>query len=153
MLFPEIVCERQINAPVESVWKVLTDLDNAPRNLTSITAVERLEGTGYKKGVRWKETRRVFGTSATEEMQVALVSKNKRTVVESDSRGVHYRTEFTVSAADGGTKLVMTFSAEYQDSNRKPGFLTRLTSKGALKLTRSMVQQDLEDIAAAAEAG
>ena len=53
--------ERTIAAPPERVWEIITDLDFAAEVMSAIVKVERLEGEGYEVGVRWRETRRMFG--------------------------------------------------------------------------------------------
>lgn len=63
-----IEVSRNIAAPPSAVWRVLTALDEAPTTLRGVKAVERLDGTGYEVGTRWRETRVMFGQSATEEM-------------------------------------------------------------------------------------
>ncbi|MGW5075187.1 SRPBCC family protein [Rhodococcus sp. NPDC004095] len=64
----EIRLTRQVAATPERVWAVLTDLDAAEATLSGVTRVERVEGAGYDVGTRWRETRRMFGKEATEEM-------------------------------------------------------------------------------------
>ena len=56
-----LTLERSIDAPTDAVWQVLTDLDAAPTVLSGVTKVERLAGSGYTIGTRWRETRTMLG--------------------------------------------------------------------------------------------
>lgn len=153
MATSEIRLSRVINATPRAVWRVLTDIDHAGDTLTGVTRVERLAGTGYEVGTRWRETRRMMGKEATEEMWVSEVESERRTVVEARSAGTAYRTVFELDGRDGRTDLTMTFTARVE--NASP--LTRLTALlfGGLgkRITTKVMTQDLQDIASRAEAG
>ncbi|MFC7448955.1 SRPBCC family protein [Rhodococcus daqingensis] len=148
----EIQLTQHVAAPPAKVWSVLTDLDAAPTTLTGIISVERVSGEGYAVGTRWRETRKMLGKEATEEMWVAEVEPERRTVVRANSRGADYTTSFTLTPSGDGTDLSMTFTADADKSS----FLAKLMMKvlGGLgaKATAKMMTQDLRDIAAAAEA-
>ncbi|MEU0545261.1 SRPBCC family protein [Nocardia sp. NPDC005978] len=144
---------RTINAPVERVWAVLTDLDHAADTLTGVRKVERLAGEGYGVGTRWRETRAMFGKEAAEEMEVAEVSPPNRTVVVANSRGVDYRTEITVEPRGTGSELTFVFSGETQRPSRLRALLERVTMPLAASMTKKMIAADLADIARVAEAG
>ncbi|MGX1811762.1 SRPBCC family protein [Nocardia sp. NPDC055321] len=144
---------RTINAPVERVWAVLTDLDSAADTLTGVRKVERLAGEGYQVGTRWRETRAMFGKEATEDMEVAELSAPNRTVVVANSRGVDYRTEITVEPRGAGSELTFVFSGETQSPSRLRALLERLTMPLAASMTKKMIAADLADIARVAEAG
>ncbi|MFT3662886.1 MAG: SRPBCC family protein [Gordonia sp. (in: high G+C Gram-positive bacteria)] len=83
----EITVTREIAAPVEVIWSVLTDLDAAPTTLTGVTAVERVSGDGYGVGTRWRETRLVLKREAVEEMWVDEIDPPRRTVIRSQNHG------------------------------------------------------------------
>src|SRR5918994_476360 len=104
--------ERLVQAPVERVWDVLTDVAHADQTLSGVTRVELITEGPYRVGTRWRETRRMFGKEATEQMQVTVVETPTRTVIEADSSGIHYVTEFMLagSGADA-TLLAMSFTA------------------------------------------
>ncbi len=59
---------RHVNAPADTVWQVLTDLDNAADTLSGVIRIERLAGEGYAVGTKWRETRKMMGKEATEDM-------------------------------------------------------------------------------------
>ncbi|BDZ61631.1 hypothetical protein Lsed01_01908 [Demequina sediminis] len=143
--------ERTIAAPPERVWEIITDLDFAAEVMSAIVKVERLEGEGYEVGVRWRETRRMFGREESEEMWVDAAEAPRTTTVRAESRGTHYVTDFTLAPVDEGTHVVIDFSAQTPN----PGPAQRLGwlvfGRAGMKATRKALEQDLADIAAAAE--
>ncbi|MEV0687187.1 SRPBCC family protein [Nocardia sp. NPDC050378] len=145
-----ITVRREIEAPVQRVWDVLTDLDNAPANLTGIVQVERVAGDTYAVGTRWRETRKVFGKEATEEMTVAEVEPLQRTVILAESGGMRYRSEFTLAPTPTGTALTMTFGGD-SDATGLRALLEKMMSLVGITITRRMMTADLTDIARAAE--
>ncbi|WP_072691245.1 SRPBCC family protein [Rhodococcus marinonascens] len=146
----EIRFSRVIAAPVGSVWKVLTDLDNAESVLRGVQKIERLDATGYEIGTRWRETRVMFGKSATEEMWVSEIDQKKRTVVKASSNGADYSTVFTLTPAGDGTTLTMQFSAEAANLGTFSKIMMKLLGPLAMKATAKAIQRDLDDIGAAA---
>lgn len=147
----ELRMERHVAAAPESVWQVLTDLDNAAETLTGVTRVEVLTGGPYAEGTRWRETRKMFGKEATEEMRVTQVEAPTRTTVEADSGGVHYVTVFTLTPESGGTRLEMTFTAQQPQGSLAKKLMWAAFGKLGMKATSKVMAQDLDDIARRAE--
>lgn len=144
---------KHVHAPVERVWAVLTDLDNAAGTLSGITAIERVSGEGYAVGTRWRETRTMFGRPHTEEMWVAEVDAPRRTVVKARQGNVEYTTTFTLTASGDGADLVMEFAGATSEGGRLARVLMTVFGGLGLLLTRRMMAKDLDDIAAKAQAG
>jgi len=142
---------RHIDAEPDAVWRVITALDSAPDTLRGVTSVERLDGTGYEVGTRWRETRVMFGRSATEEMRVAEVDPGRRTVVTSESGAARYRTVFDLVPAGSGTDLTIVFSGESGPMGAAASLVMTLSAPLAKRAMRKALQQDLEDITVAAE--
>jgi len=147
----EVRIERDVAAAPQEVWRVLTDLDHAAETLSGVSAVEVLTEGPYAVGTRWRETRKMFGKEATEEMQVTAVEAPARTTVEADSAGVRYVTDFALTPTADGTRLAMTFSARQPN----PSTVQRLTwavfGRLGIKATSKVMARDLEDIARRAE--
>lgn len=152
-----LTLERSIAAPPEAVWRVLADLESAPEILSGVTRVERLAGVGYAIGTRWRETRTVMGREETEEMEVVGIDEGRSTMIAAEARGMAYRTEFTLEptpAGDGaaGTLLRMRFGGSLLSPSWVQRVVAKLTAPLGMAMTRKMMQQDLDDIASAAEA-
>ncbi|MFP4235572.1 MAG: SRPBCC family protein, partial [Nitriliruptoraceae bacterium] len=53
-----IVASREVAAPAERVWEVVTDIEGSAAVLSAVDAIERLDdGVGFGEGTRWRETR------------------------------------------------------------------------------------------------
>lgn len=85
-----------VHATADRVWETLTDLDGATSMLPGLVSIERLGGPEYGVGTRWRETRRMFGTNATEVLEVTAVKPERSTTVHADNRGVIYTTHFSL---------------------------------------------------------
>jgi len=60
-------------------------------------------------GTKWRETRVMFGKEATEVMWVTEMNKDKNYVVEAESRGTHYRSEYTFTQQADDVLVQLTF--------------------------------------------
>lgn len=148
-----LTLHRTVHAPVHQVWAVLTDLDHAQERLSAVTRVQILTDGPYAVGTRWRETRRVFGSEATEEMWVSDNDPLRSTVVEAASGDTVYRTTFTLTPVEAyTTELTMTFAATGPESQGVRRVLRGLLAGIGLRATRTMLERDLKDIAAAAVA-
>ncbi|MDX1449131.1 MAG: SRPBCC family protein [Acidimicrobiia bacterium] len=142
---------REVGAPAETVWQVMTDLENSPHVISAIERVERLDGNeGFGVGTRWRETRTMFGKQATEEMEVTAVTPGRSYTVEAESRGARYVSTLGVEPlATDRSQVSMAFGAEPQ------GVLAKVFSATVGRLfdgaTRKALESDLDDIASAAE--
>jgi len=148
----DVRVERRIAAPPSAVWAVLTDIAAAEQTLSGVTKVELLTEGPYAVGTRWRETRRMAGKEETEEMWVTEVEPERRTVVEASSRGARYITVFDLNPAGSGTLLEVTFGARTVDPNRFERALWSVFGRLGAQVTRKALEQDLQDIAAAARA-
>ena len=142
---------QHVNAPAEAVWRVLTDIPGSARTLSSISRVEILTPGDYAEGYRWRETRKMMGKEATEEMWVADVDAPTSTTVKAKSNGADYTTRFTLAPAGGGTRLTMFFGAEMENPGAFAKVKLALFGKLAIAITRKQMARDLEEIAAKAE--
>lgn len=156
---------RHVQASAVVVWQVITDLEGTARHLPGILRLERLSDDGpgtYRRGTRWRETRRMFGREASEVMEVAAVDPERRTDIVAEHDGVRYETGFDLTPAGNGaepdgTDLVFRFSATR--SGQAPTGLKGLASTAgmtlmgplALRATRKQMETELRHIAERAE--
>lgn len=145
-----ITTRRTVDAPVERVWQMSTDIERWPETISGIKSVEVLVDGDFRPGVRWRETRSMFGREETEEMWVTEVDPQRSYTVESDAHGAHYRSTFTFTATSPQqTEVELTFGGEPQTTVAR--ILAKLTGPLASRSVAKALQQDLDDLAEAAE--
>ncbi len=148
----EVTASRHVDAAPEAVWAVMTNLEGFAGAISGIENVERLdEGAGFQVGTKWRETRIMFGKTATEDMWVTEIDPGHRYVVEASSHGAEYRTIQTVAADEaGGSLLTMSFSGKPVSTMAK--VMSATVGKLFENATRKAFAQDLADVATAAAA-
>ncbi|MFC4495382.1 SRPBCC family protein [Streptomyces ovatisporus] len=151
---PQVTVERRVAAPADRVWAVLTDIEGSPRVISGIDKVEMLSDGPFGVGTRWRETRRMLGKEATEEMWVTESEPAKRYVVEAESRGVHYVSEFRLTPQGGdATSVRLVFGSEITAGGGLKGKLMQALGSIGARAAAKALAKDLADIAASAEAG
>ncbi|WP_309054034.1 SRPBCC family protein [Streptomyces sp.] len=157
-----VVVERRVAASPGRVWEAITDLPDLPRMLSGVERVEILTEGVFGEGTRWRETRRMLGKEATEEMTVTACEPPDRYVTLAESHGMRYVSEITLHPAAGtgpaagagarppATLLRMAFSAQRADG-RAPGPLARLLTRVGTRAVARALAKDLSDIAATVE--
>ena len=146
----ELVATHDSVATPDNVWRVLTDLDNGASTISAIEKIERLDGgSGFDVGTTWRETRTMFGKTATEDMTVTELDPGRSYTTEARSHGAYYRSTHFVEPIEGGSRITMAFAAQPTSPISKIFSLTigRLFDS----YTRKALAKDLTDIAAAAE--
>ena len=141
-------CSRFVRAPRDKVFAVASDLRAAPGRIPAIVALEVLTEGPVRQGTRFKETRRMFGREATEQMEIVEFDAPRSYTVGAESCGARYRSKLSFEPKDGGTEIVMEFRVEPMTLFAKiMGTLMRPMMKKMFKLCA----QDLDGLAAACE--
>ncbi|WP_369175315.1 SRPBCC family protein [Streptomyces sp. R28] len=145
-----VVVERRIAAGQGPVWESLTDLRGMEHVLSGVTHVEVITEGAFGVGTRWRETRRMFGREATEEMWVTASEPPECFVVEAESHGTHYVSEWLLRP-DGpsATTVRMTFTAVASGGATR--LLARILGGVGARAVSKAVAKDLDDIASAVE--
>ena len=60
----------KINAPVEDVFKLFTDIENVPQWVSAIKKIELMSTGPFNLGTRWIETREVLGRVDDPQMEI-----------------------------------------------------------------------------------
>lgn len=133
----KVTVSTTVNAPIDKVFGVFSDVTKIEERIDGIQKVEMLSDVTSGKGVKWRETRVMFGKEATEEMEITSYEKNKQYVVEADSHGTHYTSLIDFTEQDGQTTVTQVFEGKpYKLSSRLfalLGFLFKAASKKALQ--------------------
>ncbi|MDN3296325.1 SRPBCC family protein [Streptomyces ficellus] len=146
-----VTVERHIEAPRTRVWEALTDLHGLPGTLTGVERVDVLTEGPFQTGTRWRETRRMLGKETTEELYVTACEAPARYVVEADSRGTHYVSEFTIRETEPGRTLVRVAFSARPGAGGLGGLLAKALGGLGRKAVARSVERDLADLAAAVE--
>jgi uncharacterized membrane protein len=133
-----------IKAPLGKVFEVFSDLSRAEERVEGIKKIEILNPPAQMQlGTKWEETRVMFGKEAKEIMWVTEVNQNKNYVVEAESHGTHYRSEYTFEETGDAVLVKMVFEG-------KPlSFAAKLMSFMFLffaKSTKKLLEQDMADL-------
>lgn len=142
--------EVQVAAPVERVFSLSTDVDGYAENVRGIDRVERLTEGPIGVGTRWRETRTMFGKSATEEMWITVFEPPRLVTVEASSHGAQYLSTFRFLPVEGGTRVSLEFSA--RPLTLAARVLSKLFGRAMFSSVAKALAADLEDLKRAAEA-
>ncbi|MGB3829406.1 MAG: SRPBCC family protein [Ornithinimicrobium sp.] len=151
-----IVLSRHIDAPVEQVWDVLTDLNALTDRLSGTRSVHIMTSGPYAVGTRWRQTRTSFGRASTQEMWVAGNDPLRSTVVESSSPGPDprvtpdARVTWELTPGDGTELRVSVVSTSADEGQARPW--SAILGPLEVWATRTAIERDLDDIDAAARA-
>jgi hypothetical protein len=102
-----------IDGSREKIWKVITDISHASENINAIEKVEILEMPPEGiVGLKWRETRTLFGKSASEVMWITEAVKNEYYKTRAESHGSVYTTQLSISGSGTHHVLTMEFESE-----------------------------------------
>jgi hypothetical protein len=140
--------DRHVAAPPDVVFARATDFRRAPETVTAIVKMEILTSGPVGVGMRFRETRVMFGREATEEMTVTTFEPPRGYTLSAESHGSRYHTELTFVPDGQGTRITMTFQGT------PISFMARVMSvlmRPMMKSVMKVCAKDLDDIKAAAE--
>ena len=141
---------KEVNAPAERVWEIITDLDGAVEVISGIISIERLDGgSGFRVGTRWRETRKMMGKEASEDMEIVSIQPGRAYVAKAGNAKVEYRSKMFVESRGSGCVVGMSLEAHSKTVGTK--ILAATIGRLFAGATRKIIVQDLNDIAAAAE--
>ena len=139
-----------INSLQSKVWKLITDIKNSANLITAIEKVEILEQPkAGLVGLKWRETRKMFGKEATEVMWITDAVDGESYLTRAESHGAIYVSGLSLREENGKTILTQTFEGQAVSFGAKVmSALMGWMIKGS---TRKAFEKDLQDIKAAAE--
>ena len=138
-----------INGSKAAIWAAITDIENAAETISGIEKIEVLEKpSNGLVGLRWRETRMLFGKPATVEKWITDAAENEFYKTRAEEGGFVFTTTKSISESSGG----MTLSESHE--TKPQGIVAKLKSI-PMPLFKGMVKkallQDLNDIKSAVE--
>ncbi|HRH37823.1 MAG TPA: SRPBCC family protein [Flavobacteriales bacterium] len=140
-----------INASMAAVWAATTDVANFAQVLSGVEKIEIVErqATGLA-GLKWKETRMLFGKEATVEKWITEAKENEYYRTRAEQDGFVFITTNRVSESGGVVTLKGIHETQPQGFASKLKALPMVFFKGVIK---KAIMQDLTDIKKAVEHG
>jgi len=141
----------EIVAAPETVWAVITNIQNAVNVISGIKAIEIVEAAPGPTitGMKWKETREFMGRDAVEVMWITDACSPTFYETRAESHGAIYTSRMELEPTQTGTRLTMKFNAQPETFGAKVMWL--LTGWMAEKSLCKVIDQDLADIKTAVE--
>jgi hypothetical protein len=139
-----------INGSKAAIWAAITNIENASETISGIEKIEVVEKPANGLvGLKWRETRMLFGKPATVEKWITDAAENEFYKTKAEDGGFVFLTTKSLSESRGG--ITLTESHE----SRPQGLAAKLMSVPMLLLFKGVVKkallQDLKDIKAAVE--
>ncbi len=139
-----------INESRAAIWDIITNIENASEIISGIQRIDIIEKPSSGLiGLRWRETRLLFGKPATVEKWITDAAGNEFYQTRAEDAGFIFLTTKRISGKNGAMTLTETHES------RPQGFFAKLQSipmklffKG---IVRRALLQDLQDIKAAVE--
>lgn len=139
-----------INGSKAAVWSAITDIEHAAEIISGIERIEVVEKPANGLvGLRWRETRMLFGKPATAEKWITDAAESQFYKTRAEDMGFVFVSTMSLSENGGGVTLTSRHDSIPQ------GIVARLQSipmalffKGVVK---KALLQDLTDIKSAVE--
>jgi hypothetical protein len=140
-----------INGSKEAIWAAITNIENASEIISGIEKIEVLEKPANGLvGLRWRETRMLFGKPATAEKRITDAAENAFYKTRAEDNGFVFLSTMRISEGSNGS-MTLTSSHDSQPQGIVARLMLipmRLLFKGVAK---KALLQDLNDIKSAVE--
>jgi len=144
-----------INGSKSAIWAAITNIENATEIISGIENIEVLEKPASELvGLRWRETRKLFGKSAAAEKWITDAAENEFYKTKAEDGGFVFLTTISISEngiSENGGGMTLTSSHDSQPQTILAKLMSipmRLFFKGVIK---KAALQDLIDIKATVE--
>ena len=144
----KLTLETTIMAPIEAVFATMTEIERWPDIISGISDIEVLTAGPMAIGTTFRETRQMYGRTATEEMTVAEFNAPHLFVLTAENHGTFYRAEHVLEPDGENTRMKMSFEGT------PVTLFARLLSPLGLFMKNSvkkMLEADLAELKSAAE--
>ena len=138
-----------INGSNAATWAAITDIENAAKTIRGIEKIEVVEkpASGLV-GLKWRETRILFGKPATVEKCITDAVENESYKTKAEDSGFVFLTTMRISESSDGTTLTSSHETKPQGIGARIKSLPMVLFKGMIK---KAILQDLNDYKSAIE--
>lgn len=99
-----------IRAPLARVFEVFTDVEHCAGRIKGVKKAEVISEVRSGNGLRWRETREVFGEDATVEKEITALDAPRSYRVESRVEGTLYVSTFDFAEGEDAGSTVVTWT-------------------------------------------
>lgn len=138
-----------INGSKPAIWAAITNIENAAAIINGIEKIEIVEKPANGLvGLRWRETRILFGAAATVEKWITDAVENEFYKTRAEDGGFVFLTTMRISESTGRMTLTSSHETKPQGLVAKLKSTPMVLFKGIIK---KAILQDLNDIKTAVE--
>lgn len=138
-----------IHGSKAATWAAISNIENASAIISGIKGIEVVERPANGLvGLRWRETRILFGKPATVEKWITDVVENEYYKTRAEDSGFEFLTVLRISERHDGTALTSSHETKPLGFVARLKLLPMFVFKGVI---RKAILQDLNDIKAAVE--
>ncbi|MFN8440287.1 MAG: SRPBCC family protein [Caldilineaceae bacterium] len=132
-----------------AVWAVMTDIENASKIISGIENIEVVEKPAKGLvGLRWRETRMLFGKPATVEKWITDAAEYEFYKTRAESDGFLFVATTRITESSSGVTLMSSHDSKPQRLVARVQALPMVFFKGVVK---KALLQDLNDMKSAVE--
>jgi carbon monoxide dehydrogenase subunit G len=140
-----------INAPKAAIWAAITNIENAAEIIRGIEEIEVVEKPANGiVGLRWSETRMLFGKPATVEKRITDAAENAFFKTRAEDGGFVFLSTTSLSENSNGS-ITLTSSHDSQPQTIVARFMSIPMGLLFRGMMRKAILQDLNDIKSAVE--
>jgi carbon monoxide dehydrogenase subunit G len=134
-----------INAISQEIWTAITDIRNCADMISEVVEVTLLNepSTGVV-GLKWQETRKMFGKEATETMWITEAVEYEYYQTRAESNGTIYKSKMAITGTSQTSTLTMSFSDHAESLMAK--IMSSTMGFFGKNWMKKILQKDLEDI-------
>jgi hypothetical protein len=138
-----------INGSRAAIWTAITNIENAAETIRGIENIEVVERPANGLvGLKWRETRMLFGKPATVEKWITEAAENEFYKTRAESDGFVFLSTTSISESRGGITLASSHESKPQRIVARLQIPMLFLFKGVVK---KALLQDLNDIKSAVE--
>ena len=138
-----------INGSKAAIWAAITNIENAANIISGIEHIEVVEKPAHGLvGLKWRETRMLFGKPATVEKWITDAAENDFYKTRAEIDGFVFLSTMSISETSGAVTLTSSHDSKPQGIVAKLKSIPMFLFKGVVK---KALLQDLNDIKAAVE--